>query len=175
MNGTLRTRLACAVAATTIGLAGTATQSVAADPAPSPDATIDFPAGQACPGFDLRVEIWNNEHRVFKEFRDKNGNVVRMLSAGKGSTLAFTNLATREKFSLKPNGAVEHTTINPDGSQTVAVTGHNVLILFPTDVPAGPSTTLHVGRVVYTVSAASGVFTLQSVSGKSSNICDALL
>jgi len=29
--------------------------------------------------------------------------------------------------------------------------GHNVLILFPSDVPAGPSTTLYVGRVVFTV------------------------
>ena len=31
---------------------------------------------------------------------------------------------------------------------TVSLTGWNVLFLFPTDVPAGPSTTLHVGRLV---------------------------
>jgi len=41
------------------------------------------------------------------------------------------------------------------------------------DVPAGPSTTLYVGRVVFTVDT-SGVFTLQSVSGKSTDICAAL-
>ena len=134
-----------------------------------------MPAGLACAAFDLRVEIWNNPNRVFKEFKDQNGNVVRMLTAGKGSTLGFTNLLTNEKLLLRPNGAVEHIALNADGSQTWTITGHNVLILFPTDVPAGPSTTLYVGRVVYTVDTTSGVFTLQSVSGTSTDICAALL
>jgi len=166
--------LACAVTATLVTLVGSATQSIAADPPPAPDVVvIDLPAGLACAGFDLRVEIWANPNRVFKEFKDKNGNVVRMLTAGKGNTLAFTNLLSNKKLWLKPNGAVEHITLNPDGSQKWVVTGHNVLILFPTDVPAGPSTTQYVGRVVFTVDT-SGVFTLQSVSGKSTDICAAL-
>jgi hypothetical protein len=83
---------------------------------------IDLEAGLACAGFELRIEIWNNPNRVFKEFKDKNGNVVRMLTAGKGNTLAFTNLLTNEKLSLKPNGAVEHIALNPDGSQTWVIT-----------------------------------------------------
>lgn len=174
MTGTLSARLACAVAVTLITLVGSATQSIAADPPPPPDVVFDLPAGLACPGFDLRIEIWNNPNRVFKEFKDKNGNVVRVLTAGKGNTLAFTNLLTDEKLSLNPNGAVEHIALNPDGSQTVVITGHNVLILFPTDVPAGPSTTLYVGRVVFTVDTTSGVFTLLSVSGTSTDICAAL-
>ena len=62
---------------------------------------------------------------------------------------------------------------NADGSQTVTVTGHNVLILFPSDVPAGPSTTLYVGRVVYTIGT-DGVFTLVSTSGTATDICAAL-
>jgi hypothetical protein len=172
MTGKL-SALACAVTATLVILVGSATQSIAAEPPLPPDMVIDLPVGQACAGFDLRVEIWNNPNRVFKEFKDKNGNVVRMLTAGKGNTLAFTNLLTNKKLWLKPNGAVEHITLNPDGSQTWTVTAHNVLILFPTDVPAGPSTTLYVGRVVFTVDT-SGVFTLQSVSGKSTDICAAL-
>ncbi|MFN8490788.1 MAG: hypothetical protein U0350_24565 [Caldilineaceae bacterium] len=48
-----------------------------------------------------------------------------------------------------------------------------MIILFPTDVPAGPSTTQYVGQVVYTVDAA-GVFTLQQVSGQTTDICAAL-
>lgn len=174
MTAKLSARLACAVTVTLITLVGSATtQSIAADPQPLLDAVvIDLPAGLAC-DFALSVEISSNPNRVFKEFKDKNGNVVRQLTAGKGNTLAFTNLATNKKLSLKPNGAVEHITFNPDGSQTWVVTGHNVLILFPTDVPAGPSTTLYVGRVVFTVDT-SGVFTLQSVSGKSTDICAAL-
>jgi hypothetical protein len=143
-----------------------------ASPASAADSTvIDLPAGFAC-DFALRVEI-SGSSNVVKEFVDKNGNVVRMLTAGKGSALSFTNLSTGATFSLKANGAVSHTTFNPDGSITVAITGHNVLILFPTDVPAGPSTTLHVGRVVFTVDS-SGVFTVQQVSGQTTDICAVL-
>jgi hypothetical protein len=52
-------------------------------------------------------------------------------------------------------------------------TGHNVLVLFPTDIPAGPSTTLTVGQTVFKVDA-TGVFTVLKVSGKSTDICAAL-
>jgi hypothetical protein len=142
--------------------------ATAAEP---PDQVIELPAGLACEDFDLRLEIRGGSQ--VKEFTDKNGNVVRMLSAGKGSALSFTNLSTGATFSLKSNGSAIHTTVNPDGSSTVADTGHNVLILFPTDVPAGPSTTLYVGRVVFTIDT-SGVFTLQQVSGKTTDICAAL-
>jgi hypothetical protein len=145
---------------------GSASPATAADPT-----VIDFPAGTAC-DFDLRVEISGGSN-VVKEFVDKNGNVVRMLFAGKGSALSFTNLSTGATFSLKANGSVTHITFNPDGSSTWDITGHNVLILFPTDVPAGPSTTLHVGRVVFTVDS-SGVFTVQQVSGQTTDICAVL-
>jgi hypothetical protein len=56
---------------------------------------------------------------------------------------------------------------------TVDALGYNVIILFPTDFPAGPSTTLYVGRVVYTVDAA-GVFRIQTHSGPTTDICAAL-
>jgi hypothetical protein len=140
--------------------------------AAEPDQVIDLPAGLACDDFDLRVEI-RGGNQVFKEFTDQNGNVVRTLSAGKGSALLFINLSTNATFSLKANGSVTRTTWHPDGSSTVALTGHNVLVLFPTDVPAGPSTTLHAGRVVYTVDT-NAVFTVQQVSGKTTDICAAL-
>jgi len=158
------------VAVTSLALVGSATRSIAAEPSTPPDAVIDLEAGLACAGFDLRIEIWNNPNRVVREFKDENGNVVRTLTAGKGSTLAFTNLSTGETLWLRPNGAVEHVTIGADGLQTWAITGHNVLILFPTDVPAGPSTTQYVGRVVFTVDA-NGVFRLQSASGTSTDLC----
>jgi hypothetical protein len=98
---------------------------------------------------------------------------VRLLSAGKGSELSFTNLDTGATLSLTTGGSVTHITLNPDGSQTVTATGHTVLILFPTDVPAGPSTTLYQGRIVYTVDP-DEVFTLQEVSGRETDICAAL-
>jgi len=156
---------------TVAAVLGSGSPATAADP---PDQIIDLPAGIACDDFDLRVEIRGGT-QVFKAFTDKNGNVVRMLSAGKGSALLFINLSTDATFAVQPNGSVTHTTVNPDGSTTVADTGHNVVILFPTDVPPGPSTTQYVGRLVYTVSPPpDAVFTVQSFSGQTTDICAAL-
>jgi hypothetical protein len=173
MTTTLSARFACAGAVAFFILAGSAARPIAATAPPPPDAAFDLPAGVACAGFDLRVEIWGSPHQVYREFFDKNGNLVRTLTAGKGNTLAFTNLLTGKQLWLQPNGSVTHVVLNLDGSQTVTITGHNVLILFPTDVPAGPSTTLYVGRIVFTVDP-TGVFTLQRVSGTSTDICAAL-
>jgi hypothetical protein len=133
------------------------------------DEPLVFPAGVAC-DFELLVEFTGG-NRITREFTDKDGNVVRILSAGKGFDLTFTNGDTDKTFELSSNGSVERTTINADDTLTVQSTGHNVLILFPNDVPAGPSTTLYVGSLVYTVDLTTGVFTLQSTSGPTTDIC----
>jgi hypothetical protein len=137
--------------------------------AAEPDFSIDLPAGVAYAAFGLRVE-GTGDKRTMREFTDRNGNVVRTLAAGKGFTLTFTNLSTGTRLTLPSSGSVQRTTINSDGTSTVVSTGHNVLILFETDIPAGPSTTLYVGQLVYTVDA-SGVFTLQSTSGRTTDLC----
>jgi hypothetical protein len=129
-----------------------------------------FDPGQACE-FGLKVE--GSKPAEFKEFKDKDGNLVRLLSAGKGPALSFTNLSNKATLPLKANGSVTQITFGSDGLQTWASTGHNILILFPSDIPAGPSTTLHVGRVVFTVDG-KGVFTVQEVSGGQIDICAAL-
>lgn len=144
------------------------TGALAADP---PDFTALFPAGVAC-SFDLFLE-GRGFPQVFKEFRDKDGNVVRVLVAGKGSALTFINDSTGASLSLRANGSVQHVSLNPDGSSTWVTTGHTVLILFPTDIPAGPSTTLHVGRVVFTATVNNDFEVLQ-VSGSTTDICAAL-
>jgi hypothetical protein len=142
----------------------------------APDFTVVFPAGSAC-NFTLQIEGWGSNMHL-KEFKDEDGNLVRSILAGTGYAMRYTNLDANSDplptFSTKSNGATQHTTYNLDGSYTQKITGHNVLIMFPTDIPAGPSTTLYVGRVVYTV-APDGVFTLQSASGKKTDICAALL
>jgi hypothetical protein len=134
------------------------------------DFEIDLPAGTACPTFDLRVEA-TRDQRITREFTDQNGNVVRVLQAGVGFDLTFKNLNEPENtLELPSNGTVTRTTVNADGTTTVQSTGHNVLILFSTDVPAGPSTTLYTGRLVYTVDA-EGVFTVLSTNGRTTDIC----
>ena len=153
-------------------VASTAALAVSADAAVAAPFHAEFPAGTACT-FGLAVDGVGGDKRVNRTFVDANGNPVRMLSAGVGFQLTFTNLSNDATTALPANGAVMKTVFNPDGSQTVTTTGHNVLILFPSDVPAGPSTTLYVGRVVYTVDA-DGVFTLVSTSGKARDICASL-
>jgi hypothetical protein len=166
-QGRKATRLAPWAAALAVASALAVGTPVSVSAAAS-DVEFDLPAGQAC-AFPLHV-VGTGDKRIMREFTDRNGNVVRLLSAGKGFTLTFTNVDTDESLTLQSNGSVERTTVNSDGTRTVVSTGHNVLILFPTDIPAGPSTTLYVGQIVYTVDT-SGVFTLQSTSGRITDLC----
>src|SRR4249920_2556986 len=53
-----------------------------AAPASADLGPIDLPAGVACASFDLRV-AGTGDKRIMREFTDENGNVVRLLSAGK--------------------------------------------------------------------------------------------
>ena len=168
IQGRKATRLASWAAALAVAAVLAVGTSVPVSAA-APDFSIVLPAGVACAAFDLGVE-GTGDKRIMREFTDRNGNLVRLLAAGKGFTLTFTNLSTGTSLTLPSSGSVQRTTINSDGTSTVVSTGHNVLILFETDIPAGPSTTLYVGRLVYTVDA-SGVFTLQSTSGRTTDLC----
>ena len=147
----------------------TAALAMSADAAVAEPFHLDFPAGTACT-FGLAVDGTGGGNPPIREFRDANGHVVRTIDAGRGSQLTFTNLSSNATIALPASGAVTDTVVNADGSQTVTLTGNNVLILFPSDVPAGPSTTLYVGRVVFTVDA-NQVFTLVSTSGTARDIC----
>lgn len=166
-QGRKATRLAPWAAALAVASALAVGTPVSVSAAAS-DVEFDLPAGQAC-AFPLHV-VGTGDKRIMREFTDRSGNVVRLLSAGKGFTLTFTNVDTGESLTLPSSGSVQRTTVNSDGTSTVVSTGHNVLIFFPTDIPAGPSTTLYVGQVVYTVDA-SGVFTLQGTSGRTTDLC----
>src|SRR4051812_36448722 len=123
-----RTSVVAAVAVTSV-LAVFA-EAAAAEP-------LVFPAGQAC-DFGLAVDFAGapQEERTFGD-----ANRVRTHRSGFGQQLTFTNLSTNATITLPANGSVGTTVSNADGSSTITVTGHNVWIQFPTDVPAGPSTT----------------------------------
>jgi len=137
---------------------------VAAD---GPAFTFDLPAGLACADFDLRIEGYGDGPQVWE--RQLPGG--RVITAGTGSRLVYTNLQTGATISTRSNGGVNMTTIYDDGTSRMALTGHNVLILFPAD--GGPSTTLYVGRVVIRV-AADGVWTVAPGAGTATDICAAL-
>lgn len=162
-NGLRIKRFACIM----VAMLGSAIVS-AAEP---PDFIVTFPDGIACKGFALTVEGWGGKQHT-KVFEDKKG-IPRLFSAGTGAAMRYTNETTKATFSSQSNGSVTHTTINPDGSLTQDFMGHTVLILFPTDIPAGPSTTLYTGRFVIRIDS-SGITTLQTASGHKIDICAAV-
>ncbi len=161
-----RRLFAACLASASLGLGSAAW---AADP---PDIAVEFPAGLACSNFGLRVEIWEGKGRV-RELKDKNG-AVRSLFAGTGGAFRLTNLLNSKSMSTRSNGASALTeTRLVDGTTTVTVRGHLLLIWFPSDLPPGPWTSLHEGHTVYSLSPYS-VGTLQSMNGNSTDVCSAL-
>lgn len=156
---------------TAVALASAIAVTGAVDASAADPFHADFPAGTAC-SFGLTID-GSGGKQVTRTFLDANGNPVRILTAGRGPALTFTNTSSRATFSTRGNGAVANVVVHPDGSQTVTLTGHNVLILFPSDVPAGPSTTLYVGRVVFDIDP-NGTFTLVSATGRSTDVCAVL-
>jgi hypothetical protein len=138
-------------------------QAAAAEP--------DFPAGIAC---TFPLDLDGVDNRKVHEFTDVNGNDVKLIT-GLAGPVTFTNTATGASLTGPARGAVWKLVTTPDGrTTTFTATGHFVLVLFPTDVPAGPSTTYYVGRVVFTIDNLTGVFTLQETRGRSTDLCAAL-
>lgn len=128
------------------------------------DFTVEFPAGVACSfALDVSGSGGNNDIR-----HEANGLIV---TGGTGSTLTFSG--NGNTLRLPSNGAATLSRANPDGSQVLQLSGHNVLFFFPTDNPPGPSTFLVVGRALVGISAGS-TFTLQSLAGHELDICAAL-
>jgi hypothetical protein len=139
--------------------------------APANAATQTYPAGVAC-DFELRVDATGGP-QVNKMFETPDGS-VRILSAGAGSDLVFTNLDSGATYSLSGRGTVSWTRVDAAGSARLTVTGHRVMIYFPTDTPAGPSTTLVVGREDIALDLDTFEFTRLSRTGKTTDICAAL-
>jgi hypothetical protein len=147
-------------------------QSAAAE-----DVSFILPAGTGC---DFRLGVsWTGGNLQTKEFQDEDGDTVRLLVSGKGTVITYTNYgykpgrnpAAVDSITIRTDGSVTETVTNPDGTQTVTATGHNGLILFPSDIPEGPSTIHYIGKIVYTVDPDTGVFTLVSTSGQAIDVC----
>ena len=157
-----RTTIGLGIATALAALGGPVATAAAEKPViePGPDDTfLEFDAGVACT-FRLRLDIADAQGT--KTFTDRNGN-VRRIQAGKGATLTFTNLddLNQAPLTLRANGSTQHTRFLADGTREVTATGHNVIILFPTDRPKGPSTIQYVGQVRYTADQSETV--VQSV------------
>ena len=146
--------------------------ATAALPADPPDSTLVFQAGLACSNFDLKVDTWDGKLNE-KQLKDRNG-YLRILLAGTGAAWRLTNMSSGKTLSTQNKGASALIQVYlADGSVNATIRGHSLIIWFPSDLPPGPSTTLHSGQVVYSLSPA-GVGTLVSVNGNTADVCTAL-
>ena len=138
-----------------------------------PDFTAQYPAGMACSDFGLQVEVWNGQGKS-KDLGDHHGK-HRTLNIGRGGAFRYTNMLTGKQASSEPQGTLQlTTTFDADGSQKVTVLGSLLLIWFPTDIPAGPSTTFYDRGLVSFKLSPDGVGTLLKSKGASLDVCAAL-
>jgi hypothetical protein len=150
------TRFAAATALAAAVAVGTA------QPA-SADQTFVLDPGVGC-SFGLEIKLIGGNLD-----RETIGS-ARVISAGSTGTLIIRNTDTGESVSFPSRGVGINTTTSADGTQTFRYGGQLLLVLFDTDVPAGPSTTLYTGRVVFTVTP-DGITTLQKSAGRQINVC----
>jgi hypothetical protein len=160
----MRLRTAAAtVFATAILLCGAANTASAA--------AIELPAGMACDfSFGLDGGAFPPER---KTFTDPNGNPIVVLSAGKSGAVTYTNLDTdpEESLTFPSRGTALRVTNQSDGTQLWEFSGNVGIILFPTDFPAGPSTTQINGRLVLSFDPASGFTEVLKQEGKQIDVC----
>jgi hypothetical protein len=116
---------------------------------PPADLHAVLKAGDGCPGFALGLDGTNS--KTSTETFTKNGVVVRTFQSGIGYRLTYTNLDTKKKVTFPAKFLTEETIFHRNGTRTVTNTGDFGLVMFPTDIPAGPSTTQYTGTLVYTV------------------------
>ena len=96
-----------------------------------------------------------------------------VLSAGKSGAVTYTNLDTdpEESLTFPSRGTALRVTTQSDGTQLLEFSGNVGIILFPTDVPAGPSTTQINGRLVLSFDPASGFTEVLKQEGKQIDVC----
>jgi hypothetical protein len=133
-------------------------------PTPLDPFSVDFPAGAACE-FPLRIAGGGGQ-----EVTRTSHGVVRM--ARLGHELTFTNLAeVSQSVTVRSARSLERHVDNGDGTRTVTVVGSTFIAMFPSDIPAGPSSKYYTGRMSYIEDLETGMFTIVSTKGTTRDIC----
>lgn len=154
--------------ATGLGLCGLAAAPAAWAQSSGYETYLELAAGVGC-SFPLVIESRGTPN-FSKEFLDKNGNVVRLMSAGSQVDYRLTNKDTGLQYVVNGRGAMQKTVPTGNGGSELSLQGHSIIIMFPSDVPAGPSTTSYEGRVVIAIDA-QGNYTLRETSGRQADVC----
>lgn len=130
--------------------------------------TTNYAAGELCE-FAMRT-VSGGGIFVEKESIDKDGNTV-FTQRGVTNTFEITNRENGRTFTLRGKGFSLKAVTTPDGTVTIYGSGHFLYQLFPTDVPAGPSWLLFIGRVVITEAGDPVVATVQETKGRTIDLC----
>jgi hypothetical protein len=104
-------------------------------------------------------------------FTTENGQPGRIISVKTGVVLTYTNRETGASVTIKTSGSVTSAVPIDGETEMRTATGHNGLILFPDDVPNGPTTTQYNGKIVYTYNTVTGFIQVIETSGKATDIC----
>jgi hypothetical protein len=122
----------------------------------------EWPAGIAC---EFPLTVLACEVKDFKPVDDK------LIQAGRAAKLFVTNEETGTTKLLRPRGgSLVQIIPKDDGTTRLVATGINLVILFPTDNPPGPSANLHKGRVDVIIDQ-NGDWTVQKASGTITDVC----
>lgn len=150
-----------ALAAISLAALGTAPAHATSPLKPQEPFETTMPAGLAC---EFELAVAGTGGATATKTKD---NVE--ITVGFGYALTFTNTETGATMSTrsKPFSLVTETV---NGTDYVTAIGSHMIILFPSDVPAGPSTTIYNGRVTYTIDA-NEVWTITSSAGRTTDVC----
>jgi hypothetical protein len=145
-----------------------------------PEAPSYIPVGYACPDFNLGFTWTGGEKGWSEEFLDKDGFVKRIMAHSSGSVVTYINYGSDplnpvagKTYTVKISGSGVRTDFG-EGTQTITLTGDNYLSLSGPDIPGGVSSTLHTGRVVFTIENTTGALEVVSSSGRELDLCAAL-
>lgn len=136
-----------------------------------------IPVGYACPDFNVGY-TWTGAERVHhRTILDKDGNVVGSVGHTSSSVVTFINYGTDpwnpvagKTYTARVAGSTYRADYG-SGTETITMTGqNNWLTLRGPEVPEGVSTTLHTGKVVFTVDYTTGV-TVESAPGPKVDLC----
>lgn len=136
------------------------------EPLPNELNSFDFAAGLAC-SFELAGEPVISNEVVTTYPADANGDVKTEVTGR--LVYRLTNVDSGASIVRNLSGPVT-IVIHPDGSHSDVFRGIGLLALFPTDVPAGPTTLIVYGRFTGTLTP-SGQFIVTSLSGTTEDVC----
>lgn len=144
---------------------------------PAANAEEIFGPFEACPNFNVSLSF-SGGNQGLRVTRVHDG-VIYTVTSGSGTTIKFyavdpdTGVLLRS-VTFDTKASVTKTAQSGDNT-TYQINGFGTLLLFPTDQPGGPSTTVYNGTVTFTLVTDTGLLVSTVVNkGRQFDICAAL-